>query len=128
MGKLLYPELSYKIRGAFYKVYRSFGNSFKESVYHNALVQELESLNLKVDSQKRIDIFYEGKKVGTYVPDIIVDGVIIELKCKPMLIKEDVQQFWHYLKGSDCKVGYLVNFGKAGGVEVIRRVYDTARK
>ena len=45
-----------------------------------------------------------------------------------ILCKNDVEQFWHYLKGSEYKVGYLVNFGKPGKAEVIRRVYDEARK
>ncbi|MGQ9848365.1 MAG: GxxExxY protein [Bacteroidales bacterium] len=129
MSELLYKELSYKIQGAFYKVYKSFGHAFKESIYHNALIEDLKSSGLKVDNQKRIDVRYRGKKVGTYVPDIIVDNVImIEIKCKPYLTKGDINQFGQYLKGSDYKIGYLGNFGRAGGVNFIRRVYDTARK
>lgn len=129
MSDLLYKELSYKVQGSFYEVYKSFGHAFKESVYHKALLEELKSLGLEVDSQKRISIYYKGRKVGTYTPDIVIDGsIIIEIKCKPQLTKGDIKQFWQYLRGSDYKVGYLVNFGRAGGVEFIRRVYDTARK
>lgn len=63
------------------------------------------------------------------MPDIIVNNLIfIEIKCNPGLTDRDVKQFWQYLKGSNYKVGYLVNFGKPGGVEFIRRVYDSARK
>jgi len=66
--------------------------------------------------------------VGVYIPDQVVENkVIIEIKVKPFLTKQDIQQFWNYLKGSEYKVGYLVNFGKAGGVEIIRKVYNTAR-
>ena len=34
-------ELTYKIRGCVYEVYRRLGAGFLESVYQNALVQEL---------------------------------------------------------------------------------------
>lgn len=128
MGELLYKDLSYQIQGSFFEVYKPFGNSFKEKVYHRALVEELERRGLKVESEKRIDIYFKGKKVGTYIPDIIVNNsIIIEIKCKIMLTREDLKQFWNYLKGSKYKVGYLVNFGATERVEYIRRVYDTAR-
>jgi len=31
-------------------------------------------------------------------------------------------------KGSNYKLGFLINFGTSKGVEIIRKVYDTARK
>ncbi|MEK7479084.1 MAG: GxxExxY protein [Patescibacteria group bacterium] len=129
MAELLYQEESYKVRGAVYNVYKEFGSAFKEKVYHRALIRELIDQGLKIENEKRIDIYYKGKKVGIYIPDVVVEEIIlIEMKCKPILTRGDIQQFWQYLKGSNYKVGFLVNFGKPGGVEIIRRVYDTARK
>ncbi|MFH0779966.1 MAG: GxxExxY protein [Parcubacteria group bacterium] len=126
--KLLYKEESFIIQGAFFRVYETFRNSQKENVCHNALIEDLKQAGLKVEKNKRIEIYYNGKKVGTYVPDLIVNEIIlIELKCKPFIHKDDQKQFWYYLKNSKYKVGYLVNFGKPNGVEFIRRVYDTAR-
>ncbi|PIP17641.1 MAG: GxxExxY protein [Parcubacteria group bacterium CG23_combo_of_CG06-09_8_20_14_all_35_9] len=76
-----------------------------------------------------MDIYYKGKKVGTYVPDLVVNDIIfIELKCKSRLLKEDIRQFWYYLKGSKYKLGFLINFGSPDGVEMERKVCDTARK
>lgn len=96
---------------------------------HNALLKELISRGLRVEKNKSVSVFYRGQKVGVYIPDLIVNKIVlIEIKCKPFLHKDDIKQFWYYLKGTDYKVGYLVNFGRPGGVEFIRRVYDTARK
>ena len=107
---------------------RHSGNAFKETVYHNALIEELKASHIEVESQKRINIYYRNKKVGVYIPDLIVGNlIIVEIKCKPNLTLNDIRQFWHYLKGSEYKVGYLVNFGQPKKVELIRRVYDTAR-
>lgn len=69
-----------------------------------------------------------GIKVGTYTPDLLInDAIILELKAKPFLHKDDVQQFWHYLKNSEYRLGFLVNFGEPNGVQIVRRVYDKAR-
>ena len=128
MNKLLYKELSYTLQGAFFTIYKTFNNAHKENIYHNALIEELRKLKINTQNQKQLPVYYQNKKVGTYVPDLIVeDSILVELKCKPRLTLDDIKQFWHYLKVSDYKVGYLVNFGSIGKVEYIRRVYDTAR-
>lgn len=127
-AKLLYKNESYIIQGVAFDIYKHFRNNHKEKIYHNAFSLGLNYKGLKSESEKRIDIYYNGEKVGTYTPDLIVnDAILIELKAKPNLIKEDIKQFWYYLKGSKYKVGYLINFGAPGGVQIIRRVYDTAR-
>ena len=60
------------------------------------------------------------------MPDKVVNNlIIIELKSKPVINEGDVKQFWHYLKGTDYKLGFLVNFGNK--LEIKRVVYDTAR-
>ncbi len=46
---LLYPEESYKIRGACFKVWKEFGGAFKESIVDKALTIELEEKGLKVE-------------------------------------------------------------------------------
>lgn len=124
---LLYPEESYKIVGACREVYKQFGGSFKESVVDKSLAVALEKQGLKVDSQKRIDIYFQDVKVGVYVLDKIVNDIIVlEVKCKPFLVKEDEKQFWRYLTATEYKLGFLVNFGTQK-LEIRRRVYDLAR-
>lgn len=124
---LLYPEESYEIVGACREVYKQFGGSFKESVVDKALTVALESRGLKVDCQKRIDIYFKNVKVGVYIPDKVVNAIIVlEVKCKPFLVKEDEKQFWRYLKATNYKLGFLVNFG-IQKLEIRRRVYDLAR-
>jgi len=124
----LYEKESYQIRGACFEVYKVFGGAFKEKVVDRALTKALEKQGLKVEEQKRIDIYFEGEKVGTYVPDKIVNGcILLEAKVKPFLTKQDIDQFWKYLRGSQYKLGFLINFG-SDKLEIKRIVYDTARK
>jgi GxxExxY protein len=126
MNKLLYKDISFQIRGACFWVWKEFGSAFKESIIDKALTHELLRRGLEVNDQKTINVFYQGKKVGIYRPDKIINGVIIiELKAKPYLTKQDVKQFWQYLKATDYKVGFLINFGEK--LEIKRVVYDYAR-
>lgn len=122
---LLYEEESHIIRGSCYDIYKQFRNHHKEIIYHNALHNDLVAKGLKVEKNKRINIFYQDKKVGVYIPDLVIDNVILlELKCKPQLSVSDLGQFWHYLKCSHYKLGFLINFGASDGVRIERRIYD----
>lgn len=124
---LLYKEITYQIRGACFWVYKEFGGAFKEKIVDRALTKELVKRGLGVEDQKRIDIYYQGEKVGTYTPDKIIDGkVLLEIKCKLFITKSDEEQFWKYLKGSRYKLGLLINFGP-NKLEIKRVIYEQAR-
>lgn len=126
---LLYAEESFIIRGVAFDIYKEFHNAHKEKVYQNAYALGLACRGLEVEREKRIDVFYNSKKVGVYIPDLVINKIIIiEIKAKLKLTVEDIRQFWYYLKNSDYRLGFLINFGAADGVEIIRKVYDTARK
>lgn len=128
MTKLLYEKESYEIRGACFEVWNALGGGFKEKAVERALRKELRDRGLVVETQKRIPVMYKGEKVGEYVPDMIVSGkILIELKAKPKLTEQDVKQFWHYLQGSEFRLGFLVNFGTQK-LDIRRKVYDTARE
>ena len=69
----LYEKESYQIRGACFDVYKAFGGAFKEKIVDRSLTKALEKRELEVENQKRIDIYFEGEKVGYYIPDKIVN-------------------------------------------------------
>ena len=124
----LYSRETYLIRKACFNVWKEFGGVFKEKIVERALTEEFINLGLGVESQKSIDIYYRKKKIGSYIPDkIINDKILIEIKCKPFLTKEDDRQFWLYLKGSKYKLGLLINFGSEE-LEIKRRIYEKARE
>ncbi|MBI4084665.1 MAG: GxxExxY protein [Candidatus Levybacteria bacterium] len=124
----LFKEESYLIRGACFSLYKKFRNTQKESVYQKSLLLELTNKGLQAVREKQLPIYHLGVKVGVYAPDFVVNGaIIIELKAKPFIHKEDLQQFWYYLKNSEFSLGFLVNFGEPNGVKIIRRVYDNTQ-
>ena len=52
--------------------------------------------------------------------------IIVEIKVVDFMPKVYEDQFYTYLKGTDYKLGYFVNFGFAE-IDVRGRVYDRAR-
>ncbi len=126
-NNLLYPKESELIYKAYKEVWQQFGGAFKESIISKASLIALQKRDLKVETQKRINIYFEQNKVGVYVPDKVVnDLILIEEKCKPFVTQEDKRQFWYYLRASDYRLGFLINFSPKS-LEFIRRVYDKAR-
>lgn len=127
-GDFLYPELTYIIRGAVFAVWKELGPAFKENIYQKALENEFVKRNIPFTSQKQINVVYNGKKIGIYRPDFIIDDkILIELKVLPRLTKLEEKQAWYYLKGTNYKLALLVNFG-GQKLQIKRWIYDKARE
>ena len=104
-------ELTFKIRGCVYEVFRVLGAGFLEQVYQQALLQELAAQGLRAEGQRALEVTYKGNSVGYYVADILVeDRVVLELKAAQSLTKAHEAQLLNYLKASGKRVGLLVNF------------------
>ena len=124
---MLHKELTDEILHWFYQVHYKLGFGFLEKVYKNALYLELTNQGLKCETEKPINVFYNGRSVGIFYADIVVeDKVILELKACENLYKEHEYQLINYLKACDLEIGLLLNFGKKA--EVKRIIYTNNRK
>lgn len=119
----LYEDLSYKIRGCAFKIYNTLGFGHKENVYQAALEIEFEKSKINFEREKVLPVLYGGKKVGIYKPDFVIDNkIIIEMKAVPFILKNNETQLTYYLKGTNYKLGFLVNFGSQK-LDIRRRVW-----
>lgn len=85
---------------------------------------ELENCGLDFESQKPINVYYDGNIVGEYIADIIVnDLIILELKSVRRIVKAHELQLVNYLTATKKPVGLIINFGEHK-VEVKRKVKD----
>jgi len=105
-------EITYQIRGAIYNVYNELGPGLLENVYEAAMVYELRKRGLKVESQKAVEVFYDGKRLPVdYRLDLLVEEkVIVELKSVEETKNLFFKQLMTYLRLTDKRVGILVNF------------------
>lgn len=105
-------DISYKIRGAIFNVYNTFGPGLFESVYVAALGVELRNQGLTCEFEVPIPVYYEGEKLEMgFRIDILVNKlVIIEVKSVENLAEVHHKQILTYLKLTKLKLGILVNF------------------
>ncbi len=119
-------ELSNLIIGAAIKVHREIGPGLFESVYEECLCKELSKLTLKIERQKKIDLFYNGENMGlAFKADVLVeDCVLIELKSVEKLHGIHFTQTYSYIKLLNIKLGLLINFNESLLKNGIKRVVN----
>jgi GxxExxY protein len=105
-------DLTYKIRGAIFKVHTTLGPGLFESVYEAALAYELIKEGFLVQTQLNVPVEYEEIKLelGFRIDIMVEDSVIIEVKSIEDLHNVHKKQLLTYLKLTGKKIGILVNF------------------
>ena len=94
------------------RIRRQLGPGFLEKVYKNAMVVELRKLKLNFETEKPIQVLYDGIVVGEYRTDIIVEGkIVLELKATQDLSIANEVQLVNYLTSTGIDDGLLINFG-----------------
>ena len=105
-------ELTEKIIGCAMRVHTTLGPGFLESVYRNALAHELHQAGLRVETEKRLTVQYDGVVVGDFSADMMVEGkVMLELKANQALAMINEVQLVNYLATTGLEIGLLLNFG-----------------
>ena len=122
-------EVTNRIIGCCFKVHQALGAGFLEKVYENALMIELERCGLRARQQVPVSVRYEGRTVGEYFADILVeDRVVCELKANETLLKEHEVQLVNYLTSTGIDIGLLINFGRSVTVKRKFREYHESDK
>lgn len=111
--KILYKDLSYKITGLAMEVHSKLGYGFLEKVYENAMMVLLRREGIHAKQQAPITVYFDGKVVGDYYADILVeDKIILELKAIEKITDVHRAQTLNYLKATGLHLAILLNFGK----------------
>ena len=124
---IIHKDLSYKVVGCFYEVYNELGPAHKEQFYHEALRIAFDGAGIVYKDKPRIKMQFRDKNIGVYEPDFVIENkIIVEIKSVLNMPKVFEKQLYYYLRGTDFKAGYLVNFGNEN-IDIRRRVYDSIR-
>jgi GxxExxY protein len=95
------------------KVHQILGPGFLEDIYRQALVKELRSRGLTVDTEAKVPVYYEGEQVGFHQLDLLVETrVILALRTVEELTGAHAAHLRSYLRATELEVGLLVNFAK----------------
>jgi GxxExxY protein len=112
------------------RIHRDLGAGLLEVVYEVILAHELRHRGLRVERQIAIPITYRGVRFdeGFRIDLIVESKVVIELKCVEALHNAHKKQLLTYLRLSDKRLGYLLNFGAAvmkdGIIRVVNRLSE----
>jgi GxxExxY protein len=108
-------QLSAKIITAAINVHKELGPGLLESVYQSCMIVELKGINLNVQAEVPLPIFYRGQKVSEdgFRLDLLVEGrVIVELKSVDKVQDVHKKQLLTYLRLAKKPLGLLINFNE----------------
>jgi GxxExxY protein len=109
-GMLIHEELSREIIGASMTVLNTLKPGLDEKLYEQALCIELRALGHEIDQQRRFPVTYRDQLIGTLVPDLIVDGlVIVDAKVVATFNDTHIAQMIGYLAITGLELALLVN-------------------
>lgn len=116
--------LSEKVIGCCYTISNTLGSGFLEKVYENALAHDLRKLQIKVETQKPLQVIYDNVVGGEYFADLLLeDSLVVELKACNGLSDIHKAQCLNYLHATKLPLCLLINFGRPR-VEV-KRIYQS---
>ncbi len=112
--ELIHKELSDSIIGATMTVLNCLKPGLDEKLYERALVIELRKRGHKVEPQREFPVFYDGQHIGTLIPDLMIDGLVIaDPKVITTFHETHLAQMIGYLNITGLKLALLLNFKNA---------------
>ena len=121
-------QLSSQIIKAAINVHKELGPGLLESVYQSCMVIELNDMNIKIESQVPLSVFYRGQKVNEegFRLDLLVDDlIVVELKSVEKVQPVHKKQLLTYLRLAKKPLGLLINFNESMLKEGITRIINS---
>ncbi len=107
---IIHKELSYLINGLLFKVHNQLGRYCREKQYADYFETILKENNIKFEREKELSIDKIENQFTNRVDFVINNMLLIDLKAKDLVTKEDYYQMNRYLNASGLDLGLIVNF------------------
>lgn len=93
------------------RIYSQLGAGYSERVYHNAMEVLLRQYNVQYESERIVQIPFEGHVIGNLRADIIINNeTVLEFKTIKTLNEQSELQAQNYLRLMGLKIAYLINY------------------
>ena len=104
---------------AAFEVYNVLGSGMADEVYQESLEIELGLRGIEFASKPEVVGDCKGRRLRRrYLPDLLVGGAIVaELRSVSAVLPEHEAQLFKYVRPNRSRVGYLLIFGRVGGLE-----------
>ncbi len=107
MTRILHAQLSYELTGICFDIQNKHGRFLREKQYADALELVLKEKQITYKREFEIP---DAPVKGNRFDFLIDDKIIIDVKAKKFITKEDYFQMQRYLSGSNLELGLIVNF------------------
>jgi len=109
-NKVIHPELSYKITGIIFRTQNEIGRFRNEEQYCDKIEALLKEIGILYERELILSPSFEGEKTGRNRVDFLIDGkIILEIKTKSFITKNDYHQAQRYLTALNKEFAILVN-------------------
>lgn len=110
-NKLIFSDITYKINGILFKVHNKLGRYCNEKQYGDLIEKYLKDTQIKFEREKILFQSFPGEKAGRNKVDFLIEEkIVLELKSRRIITKEDYYQVRRYLEALKLKLGIIVNF------------------
>lgn len=118
--EIIYKDLSHRIVGCVFDVFREIGPGFDEFTYHQGLKVRFEMEDLPFSSKPHIQLFYRNVQIAELEPDFIeidywlINGHILfaVLAGSKQVRAYDIMRMRSYLKKLKLNFGLITFWGK----------------
>ncbi len=124
---LVHGDLTERIVGVFYEVFRELGAGFLEVAYQRAMQVALADAGMTSAREVPTTVYFRDRVVGDYRMDLIVENaVIVECKTADRIMPAHRAQMINYLSATEHTVGLILNFGPTP--TFARLIFQSRRK
>ncbi|PZU58138.1 MAG: GxxExxY protein [Brevundimonas sp.] len=112
------------VMDAAFAVHRELGPGLLESVYEQCLALELRRLRVRVERQIAVPVTFREERIDAgFRLDLLVERqVVVEVKSIDALASIHTAQLLTYLRFSQVRLGYLINFNSVRLKDGFRRL------
>ncbi len=105
--KIIEKELFYKLGGIFFEIQQELGRFCRERQYGDVLEKKLKERKINFKREYPIEI---ADRKSNFADFFVENRILIDLKTKPFVEKDDYFQMKRYLEISGLELGLIVNF------------------
>ena len=111
---ILHPDSVYRL----VKKEKVIGD-FPDSLIVKADKKNQEIQEISYNSKQQLRVHYKNKQLKkVYIPDLFVfNAIMVELKSCKEITPEHIAQLFNYMRITNTKVGYILNFGNIKELE-----------
>jgi GxxExxY protein len=121
-GGYRYSEETKRLIGYAFDIFNQIGPRHPEKVYQRAFENKLISGDVNYRKELYCKIEVDGKRVGSYYLDFLIDNkIIVELKVRNEIYQQDIAQVLTYMNTHHIGLGLLIMFSR-GGVKIKRLI------